>query len=80
MLKRFDDFGSATVSLINLLVVSKLKHSGSYRSSHRRCSKFHRKTPVLEPLFNKVAGLVNDYFFPYNGRITKGCFDRSLKP
>ena len=36
------------------------------RSSHRRCSlkkmfqkfrKLHRKTPVLESLFNKVAGL-----------------------
>ena len=42
----------------------------SLRSSHRRCSiendvlkkfrKFHRKTPVLESLFNKVEGLKKD--------------------
>ena len=40
-----------------------------FKSSHRKCSakkdvlknflKFHRKTPVLESLFNKVAGLCN---------------------
>ena len=45
-----------------------MKYAASFaRSSHRRCSvkngvlkdfrKFHRKTPVLESVFNKVADL-----------------------
>ena len=42
------------------------KFSEKFRSSHQRCSimrdNIHWKTPVLEPLFNKIAGLKTSNF------------------
>ena len=57
-------YGNIYICEVNYLVEI---CSTTSRSSHLRCSlkkdvlknifKFHRKTPVLESLFNKVTGL-----------------------
>ena len=67
-----------------------MTHFNKRRGSHRRCSvkkgvlknfanftrKFHRKTPALESLFNKVAGLEAYNFI--KKRLKHRCFPMNL--
>ena len=61
-------FRNNSLQLFSLKLHQRKIDQQNYRSSYRRCSvkkgkfcKFHKKTPVLESLFNELATLLKRY-------------------